>query len=88
MYEAVVMHMFETFQNLDHDVFRFGLWQRSCEVPLQVPVFEILHGYEDGVPVLEPSIRVNEAMGVLVEQRRLARSHHGPPTRQGGAPTH
>jgi len=87
MYEAVVMHMFETFQNLEHDVFRFGLRQWSCEVPLQVAVFEILHGYEDSIPVLEPAIRVDEAMGVLVEQRRLA----APITAyrlDKGAPTH
>lgn len=65
MYESVVMHVLESFENLRDDFSRLPLGKRSCQVSLQVAVRKVLHGDEDGISALEPAIGPNEAVRVL-----------------------
>ena len=62
----MLVHEIDSLQDLGGDLLALLLWKRLREMPLEIAVLGIFHGDEDAALVLEPSIRPNEAMSVLV----------------------
>ncbi len=73
MNEAVLVHEAKALEDLPCDLSRLDLRQRAFEVLLQVAMFKVFHRDEDRVVELEPAVRTNKTMPILVYRQRRTR---------------